>query len=67
MGWDIPIVPRPPMRKSPKRLKGTESVVMLGEMSRMTITSAGLLGMSFDVMARTWFLRQRGFGVCLIA
>lgn len=50
-GEDIPIVPRPPMRKRPKRENGAERVVMLGVMSRMTITAEGLLGMSLDVMA----------------
>ena len=50
-GEDIPIVPRPPMRKRPKRAKGAERVVMLGVMSRMTITAEGLLGTSLDVMA----------------
>lgn len=50
-GEDIPIVPRPPTRKRPKRAKGTERVVMLGVMSRMTITAEGLLGTSLDVMA----------------
>lgn len=48
---DMPIVPRPPMRKMPKRAKGAERVVMFGVMSRMTITAEGLLGTSLDVMA----------------
>lgn len=49
-GGNLPIVPRPPTRKRPKRAKGTERVVMLGVMSRMTITAEGLLGTSLDVM-----------------
>ena len=43
----IPIVALPPNLINPKRRKGTESVVTPGTTSRMTITSSGLLGMSF--------------------
>lgn len=42
------MVPRPPTRTIPNRRKGTESVTTLGVMSRMTMTSDGVWGMSFD-------------------
>lgn len=38
----------------PKRLKGTEKVTTLGVTSRMTMTSAGLSGISLDDMVRFW-------------
>jgi len=50
MGGLVPIVPRPPTLKRPKREKGAEQVMMLGVTLRMTITSDGLDGMSFDDM-----------------
>lgn len=46
----LPTVPRPPTGIVPNLLKGTENVTTLGVMLRMTITSAGLAGMSFDDM-----------------
>lgn len=49
---EIPIVPRPPILKRPKRLKGEEQVVILGVTLRMTITSDGLEGMSLDVISQ---------------
>ncbi len=49
-GVGVPIVPRPPTLKRPKREKGAEQVMMLGVTLRMTITSDGLDGMSFDDM-----------------
>ena len=48
----LPTVQRPPTSKRPKREKGTDSVVTLGVMSRMTMTSAGLAGMSLLDMLR---------------
>ena len=54
LGWSldkrIPIVARPPTFILPKRRKGVERVVRPGESSRITITSDGLAGMSFDVI-----------------
>ena len=50
MRVDLPAVPRPPMGKRPKRRKGTEKVTTFGVMSRMTMTSSGLDGMSLDDM-----------------
>ena len=50
-GYGLLSVPRPPMGMRPKRRKGTEKVTTLGVMSRMTITSSGLGGMSLDDMA----------------
>lgn len=47
-------VARPPILRVPKREKGTEKVVMLGVRSRMTMTSAGFWGMSFEDIARLW-------------
>lgn len=44
------MVPRPPTLIRPKRSKGAEQVVMLGESWRMTITLDGSAGMSLDVM-----------------
>lgn len=38
----------------PNRRNGTESVTTLGVMSRNTITSDGLTGMSLDDMVRFW-------------
>lgn len=46
----VPSVQRPPMGNRPKRRNGTEKVTTLGVMSRMTITSSGFGGMSFDDM-----------------
>lgn len=46
----LPIVPRPPTLNWPKREKGAEQVMMLGVTLRMTITSDGLEGISFDDM-----------------
>ena len=46
----VPIVPRPPTLKRPKRLKGAEQMVTLGLVLRITITSPGFGGMSLDVM-----------------
>ena len=48
----IPIVPLPPTLIRPKRAKGAEQMVMLGEILRITITLAGSEGMSFDVIMR---------------
>lgn len=48
--WSLTRVPRPPMWKWPKREKGTDRVVMFFVISRMTITSDGFDGMSFEVM-----------------
>lgn len=49
-------VPLPPMGMVPKRLKGTEKVTTLGVTSRMTMTSAGLVGISLDdMLLRSWF------------
>lgn len=49
-GRDVPTVARPPTFMRPKRRKGTESVVTLGVISRMTITSSGFEGTSLDDM-----------------
>lgn len=46
----LPTVPRPPTGIVPNLLKGTENVTTLQEILRMTITSAGLAGISFDDM-----------------
>jgi hypothetical protein len=40
------------MRMRPKRRKGTESVVIFGVTLRITITSEGFAGTSFDVIVR---------------
>lgn len=48
----VPIVPRPPILKRPKRLKGAEQVVMFGVTLRMTITSDGLGGISLEVIVK---------------
>lgn len=46
-----PTVPLPPTGIIPKRLNGTENVTTLGVTSRITMTSAGLAGMSlFDML-----------------
>lgn len=50
----VPRVPLPPMGMVPKRLKGTEKVTTLGVRSRMTMTSAGLVGISLEDMLRAW-------------
>ena len=42
-----PTVALPPNLISPKRRNGTESVVIPGTTSRITITSSGFLGTSF--------------------
>jgi hypothetical protein len=47
---ELPIVARPPIFIRPNRRKGTERVVTFGAMSRITITSSGFEGMSFEVM-----------------
>ena len=44
------MVPLPPTGILPKRRKGTERVTTLGVISRMTITSDGLVGMRVDDM-----------------
>ena len=44
MKGGIPSVARPPTGMKPKRAKGMEKVVMLGVMSRITITSEGFDG-----------------------
>lgn len=56
--WSFTRVPRPPMWTWPNRAKGTESVVMFFVISRITITSDGFEGMSFEVMIMVlvWFL-----------
>ena len=46
----IPIVALPPTLILPKRRKGVERMVMLGESLRITITSDGLEGMSLEVI-----------------
>ena len=46
----IPIVPRPPTLRYPKRLNGAEQVIIFGVMSRITIDVDGFAGMSLDVM-----------------
>ena len=46
----IPIVPRPPTFKYPKRLNGAEHVTIFGDMSRITIDDDGFAGMILDVM-----------------
>lgn len=49
--WEgIPIVARPPNFIRPKRRNGTLRVVTPGTSSRITITSSGFWGMSFDVI-----------------
>lgn len=50
-GGNSPTVPLPPIGIIPKRLNGTEKVTTLGVISRITITSAGLAGISlFDIL-----------------
>lgn len=50
-GSDLPTVPLPPIGIIPKRLNGTEKVTTLGVISRITMTSAGLAGISlFDML-----------------
>ncbi len=51
---NLPMVPRPPALKRPKRAKGAEQVTMLGVTLRMTITSDGLEGASLDDMMGKW-------------
>lgn len=46
----IPIVPRPPTLKRPKRANGAEHVTMLGVTWRITITEDGSEGISLEVM-----------------
>ena len=46
----IPIVPRPPILKRPKRANGAEHVMMLGVICRITITEDGSEGMSLEVI-----------------
>jgi hypothetical protein len=47
---DVPTVARPPNFMRPNRRKGTESVVTLGAISRITITSSGFSGTSLEDM-----------------
>lgn len=49
-GMFLPIVARPPHRSIPKRRKGTESVVMPGAISRITMTLSGFAGISLLAM-----------------
>jgi len=70
LGVSLPIVPRPPTLKWPKRLKGAEQVTMLGVTLRMTITSDGSDGTSLDDILRgrqycNERKRQRGVGMKL--
>ena len=44
------MVPRPPIFRRPKRRKGAEHVVILGETCRITITLDGSEGISLEVM-----------------
>jgi hypothetical protein len=44
------------MRKSPKRRKGTENVVIFGVTLRITITSEGFAGISFDVIVMAGYV-----------
>lgn len=44
-------MPLPPILAVPNREKGTENVAMLGVTFRMTITSDGFCGMSFEDMS----------------
>jgi hypothetical protein len=48
MGRDVPIVARPPNFIRPNRRKGTERVVTLGVISRITITPSGFWGTSLS-------------------
>lgn len=48
MTVQIPKVPLPPILIFPNLAKGTENVTMFGVMLRITITSAGLAGTSFE-------------------
>lgn len=43
-----PTVPLPPTGITPKRLNGTEKVTTFGVTSRMTMTSAGLVGINLS-------------------
>ena len=47
---NIPIVPRPPTWKRPKRENGRDKVVMFGVTSLITITFDGSLGTSLDAI-----------------
>lgn len=47
----VPMVPRPPILRRPKRRKGAEHMVMLGETCLITRTFDGSDGVSFDVMS----------------
>jgi hypothetical protein len=47
---------------SPKRRNGTESVVIPGTTSRITITSSGFLGMSLSVIFAQLILVLNGCG-----
>lgn len=51
---DIPIVARPPNLIMPNRKKGTESVVIFGVKSRITMTFSGSEGTSLSDMVRMW-------------
>jgi hypothetical protein len=53
------IVARPLTFVLPNRENGKERVVRFGESARITMTSAGLDGMSFDVMAGDQGVRCR--------
>jgi hypothetical protein len=46
--YPIPMVARPPTLISPNRRNGTESVVMPGTTSRITMTASGFAGTSLD-------------------
>ena len=50
-GGSIPRVARPPTLTTPKRANGRENVVILGVMSRMTITSDGFGGLRAGMIA----------------
>ena len=51
MAWNsIPIVPRPPTLKRPKRANGAEHETMLGVIWRITITEDGSEGISLEVI-----------------
>lgn len=58
--WSLTRVPRPPMWILPNLENGTERVVMFFVISRMTITSDGFEGMSFEVMMAVF---DRVYGV----
>lgn len=47
---NLPTVPLPPIGITPNRLNGTENVTTFGVTSRITMTSAGLVGISLSDM-----------------